>query len=524
MPNQGQNEPCYTVGQIIGQVTELIESGFPQVLVEGEIKDLTISLRGHWYFTLGDSDGRAAISCVMFAGDARSLSQEFKVGDLVRITANLSIYRERGQFQARTRYMELAGEGALQQAFEELKAKLQKEGLFDEARKRPIPSFPQLITIITSRSGDALQDVVTNIRRRYPPVELTLSHTSVQGETAPAEIESAFEKVRNFSPLPDLIILTRGGGSLFDLAAFNDERVARAIVASPVPVVSAIGHEPDVTIADFVADLRAPTPSTAAEKVTPDWLELYGSFSTYAAILNRQIQSNLQLKAQYINGLSAKLPYPLERLQTARAELQVVGNRLDAYIGTRLTNSESQLQLLTQRRDTAPEGPLAKISSGMQAVQELTHRLVDPAQHLEAKIVELSRLNDALKRSIENFRTENQIHYQSISRRLALSSPRTNIDEQTNQTEGNAERLGAAMRRRYAIANQAFMATVRTLEAVSPLKTIDRGFSVVSKPDGSKWGKPVRSIDEVNIDESLTAHVTDGAIQVKVMDTVKKDA
>ena len=203
--------------------------------------------------------------------------------------------------------MELAGEGALQAAFEELKAKLSSEGLFDAERKRPIPEFPTQITIVTSGEADALRDVVTNIRRRYPPVSLSLQPTSVQGEFAPREIVAALERIAARKNLPDLIVLTRGGGSLMDLAAFNSEEVARAIAASPVPVVSAVGHEPDVTISDFVADLRAATPSTAAEVITPDWIELHRTFAGFASHLTNRLQSQVGGFSQYIDTLANTL-------------------------------------------------------------------------------------------------------------------------------------------------------------------------------------------------------------------------
>jgi len=255
----------WPVHELVSQVRELVEQEFGDVWVEGEISNFRPAPSGHVYFTLKDAEAQLPI--VFFRRNVMLLRFRPEDGLHVLVRGRLSVYEQRGQMQLVAETMEPVGTGSLQLAFEQLKEKLKAEGLFDAARKRPLPLFPRTVGIITSPTGAVIRDFLNIVGRRHSGLNVLLCPASVQGDSAPAEIESALSEL-NSGGLVDLIVLARGGGSLEDLAAFNSERVARAIVASHLPVVSAIGHETDFTIADFAADLRAPTPSAAAELVT----------------------------------------------------------------------------------------------------------------------------------------------------------------------------------------------------------------------------------------------------------------
>ena len=520
MATLGQNEPILTVSEVNAQVNELIQGKFPQIYIEGEIKGLRIPSSGHWYFSL--SDERSSLRCVLWAGNARRLKRRFEDGDLVRITANLNIYEVRGEFQAQVRHMELAGEGALQAAFEELKAKLASEGLFDADRKRPIPEFPTHITLVTSREADALRDVVTNIRRRYPPVVLSLQPTSVQGDLAPGEIVHAFEQIAMRKNLPDLIVLTRGGGSLIDLAAFNSEEVARAIVASPVPVVSAIGHEPDVTISDFVADLRAATPSTAAEVITPDWIELYGTFSGYASHLTRILQTQINALSQSIDTFATSLQNPEEKRRGLQMQVQAHRSSLELTMSSLIEQAKSSLELADYQLNNAAGSAPRSLQSSTQQLEALQSRLIEPTRKLREDWESLSRLREGIQRVISMHLTRKSAQLSSESKNMLANSPITQIHTSQTNIDHLTKQLQSATLRSLATNQSKFTTLIRALRAVSPLSTLERGFAVVAKPDGTRWGQPVRSVSDVKTGDPLTAHVADGSIDVSV-NSVNRD-
>jgi exodeoxyribonuclease VII large subunit len=275
----------YSVSAITAYIKERlrVDQTLQDLWLEGEISNWRRAPSGHVYFTLKDPD--ASIRCVMWRSTLPRLSY-LPAGDGEAVLAHgyVSVYEPNGQYQFYVDELERVGLGALQAQFEQLKARLAQEGLFDEARKRPLPRFPQRIGVVTSPAGAALRDILNVLRRRYPLAEVILSPTLVQGEDAPPQIVSALQALSEVKDI-DVIVLARGGGSLEDLWAFNDERVARAVAASPIPVVCGVGHETDFTIADFVADLRAPTPSAAAELVTPDRDELARRLQSFRAQL-----------------------------------------------------------------------------------------------------------------------------------------------------------------------------------------------------------------------------------------------
>ncbi|MBI4678017.1 MAG: exodeoxyribonuclease VII large subunit, partial [Elusimicrobia bacterium] len=258
----------YTVAELNSQVHDLLEGGFPEVWVEGEISGARTYPSGHTYFTLKDAESQ--ISAVLFKGYGLSLKFEPKDGIKCLVRARVSTYVKRGDLQLIVFHMEPKEKGALQLAFEQLKERLAREGLFDPARKRPLPPFPSRIGIVTSLKGAAVRDMLSILKRRWEGLEIAVLPVKVQGDGAAAQISQAIADFNERLPDIDVLLVGRGGGSIEDLWAFNEEPVARAIAGSRIPVVSCVGHETDFTIADFVADVRAPTPSAAAELVAPD--------------------------------------------------------------------------------------------------------------------------------------------------------------------------------------------------------------------------------------------------------------
>ncbi len=284
-------EPVYTVSQLNREARVLLEQAFPALWVSGEISNLARPASGHMYFSL--KDAQAQVRCALFRGAGRLLRFRPDNGQQVLVRARVGLYEGRGEFQLIVEHMEPAGDGVLLRRLEELKKRLAAEGLFDADRKRPVPALPRRIGIITSPTGAAVRDILNILRRRFPAIPVVIYPTAVQGEAAKTEIAAAIgvATARNEC---DVLILARGGGSLEDLWSFNEESVARAIAACPIPIVSGVGHEIDFTIADLVADLRAPTPSGAAELVAPDWREWLQRIRTLersaALTLARQVE------------------------------------------------------------------------------------------------------------------------------------------------------------------------------------------------------------------------------------------
>ncbi|HEX7593763.1 MAG TPA: exodeoxyribonuclease VII large subunit, partial [Anaerolineae bacterium] len=277
--------PTLSVAQLVRQIKDVVESDevLRDVWVRGEVSNFIQAASGHLYFTLKDRD--AGIKCVMWRTDAARVFKLPANGDAIDVHGRVSMYEARGDVQLYVDEIKLAGAGALWQEFERLRARLDAEGLFAAEHKRALPQFPRTIGVVTSREGAVFHDICNVLRRRYPLVEILLAPTLVQGESAAPKIVGAIETINQFDI--DLLVVARGGGSIEDLWAFNDERVARAIYASRVPVISAVGHETDFTIADFVADVRAPTPSAAAELAVPDARELRAGVRVYAQRLAR---------------------------------------------------------------------------------------------------------------------------------------------------------------------------------------------------------------------------------------------
>lgn len=347
-----QEQTIFTVSELNRDVKMLLESQFPFVWVEGEISNFAAPHSGHWYFSLKDSN--AQVRCAMFKGHIRKLDFSAKDGMHVLIKARVSLYENRGDYQLIAEVMEERGEGKLKRAFEILKKKLEAEGLFDIKHKKAIPVLPKHIGVVTSPTGAALRDILNVLARRFPLACIIIYPTLVQGAEAAPQIVSAIE-IANTRNECDVIIVARGGGSLEDLWPFNEEIVARAIFSSALPIISGVGHEIDFTIADFVADQRAPTPSAAAELSVPDTAQLLHVLQKQMQLLQKPMFERLARKAQEIDWLERRLLHlhPNKQLQEKRERLQeatLTLQRLQKQILTRLqgTLKQSQLHLLKQ--------------------------------------------------------------------------------------------------------------------------------------------------------------------------------
>lgn len=361
-----------TVSQLNRRVKALLEKGLARLWIEGELSNIARPASGHLYFTLKDDS--AQIRAAFFRGRQRGPTIGFKNGDKVLAFGQVSLYEARGDYQLIVEQVEPAGEGALKQQFERLKKKLHAEGLFDEDHKRPLPKLPTRIGVVTSPSGAAVRDVLSVLGRRFPLVPVVIYPAAVQGESAPAELIAALDAAESRAEC-DVLILCRGGGSLEDLMAFNDESLARRIAAARTPIISAVGHEIDVTIADFVADVRAPTPSGAAELVVPDhkdWLRAIAASETRLLRLGRRA---VEAQAQTLDWLSRRLyaASPARRVERQQDRLRIATGRLLA--GMRAELSGQRRMLLTRRSQLLTASPAL-------AVQRSLTRLAAARQNL----------------------------------------------------------------------------------------------------------------------------------------------
>lgn len=356
--NSHPTAPVLPVSLFVSSARLLLERHLGLVWVSGEVSGFTRAASGHCYFTL--KDDLAQVRCVIFRHKAQLLGLSLQDGAQVEVRATPTIYEARGDFQLNVETVRLSGLGALYERFARLKARLEAAGWFAPTRKRPLPAFPRAIGLVTSRSGAALFDVLTTLRRRMPALPVIVYPTSVQGEAAAAEIATAIA-VANAHAAVDVLIVCRGGGSIEDLWAFNEEAVARAVLDSRLPVVSGVGHETDFTICDFVADARAPTPTAAAALVAPDRSELRGQLSALVARWRRVVERSLERRAQQLDLASRRLVHPAARLaqqgdSLARALAQwqrAVAQRM-AVLAQRLAALESGL------RHLSPQGVLER--------------------------------------------------------------------------------------------------------------------------------------------------------------------
>ncbi|WOB24723.1 MULTISPECIES: exodeoxyribonuclease VII large subunit [Xanthomonas] len=437
-----RNQQILTPSQLNTLARDLLEGSFPLVWVEAELSSVTRPSSGHLYFTL--KDARAQIRCAMFKPKSTWLKFQPREGLRVLARGRLTLYEARGDYQLVLDHMEEAGEGALRRAFDELRARLAAEGLFDAERKQPLPAHVRRLAVITSPSGAAVRDVLSVLARRFPLLEVDLLPSLVQGDSAAAQVTSLLQRA-DASGRYDVILITRGGGSLEDLWAFNDERLARAIAAAQTPVVSAVGHETDFSLSDFVADVRAPTPSVAAELLVPDQRELVARVRRARARIAQLQQHALGNAMQRADRLALRL---------------------------RAHSPQARLQLLQRRQE--------------EAGRQLRARMTQLLERLQARV-------------------------QRGQTRLAAHNPQRNLVNL--QQRLRALHPQAAMQRRLQHDQLRLRGLVRSLEAVSPLATVARGYAIVTRPaDGSV----VRSAADVAPGERLRAQLADGSLAVRV--------
>ena len=343
-----------SVGDLNRAIAASLEDRFDTVCVSGEISNFKAYDSGHWYFSLKDEEGQ--IRCVMFRGRNGQVGFMPQSGDLVEVSANLGMYVPRGDIQLTIQTLRRAGMGGLYEAFLKLKAKLAKEGLFDDERKREIPTHPRSIGIITSPQAAALKDVLSTLARRAPHIPIVIYPTLVQGPDAPSGIIAALKAAEQENAV-DVILLVRGGGSIEDLWAFNDEQLAYAIAQSPIPVVSGVGHETDFTIADFVADLRAPTPTGAAELAAPRRDQMLQELDAIMQALTQRITQRIEREAQTLDQLALRLSHALPNPDRMREQIQGWQQRLNQAWAVRMenwkrnqTHYQSQLEMLNPQR------------------------------------------------------------------------------------------------------------------------------------------------------------------------------
>lgn len=400
IPSQNEQNAVLSVEQLNLTIKRLLEGEIATVWVQGEISNFKAHSSGHFYFSLKDS--KSQISAVMFRGHNSKL--KFKPSDGMEVIARgrISVYEPRGSYQILCETMEPVGAGALQKAFEQLKLKLKNEGLFDSARKRPIPAFPHHVAIVTSPTGAAIRDILNILSRRAPHVEVTLVPALVQGETAAPSLRDAFQKALRL-PQVDTVIIGRGGGSIEDMWCFNDETLARMIAASPVPVISAVGHEIDFTICDFVADLRAPTPSAAAELVAKSHVETLQKIQNLHRSLLIAISQKIRVVFEKVNSLKRLLVDPKKKLQDLILRNDDLFDRLVRAVENWYESKAMQIELLRQR-------------------------LRSPENVLNEKKAELQMLHFRLWQSWQSWHRQNQHQLQQQMKVLNSLSPLEVVD------------------------------------------------------------------------------------------------
>ncbi len=363
--NNTADDPVLSVAELTRGLSDLVEDRYDDVWVEGELSDFTRAASGHCYFSLKDED--AQIRCVMWKHLTQYVYFEPEEGMQVRVNGHASVYERRGDLQIQAQAMRQAGKGAQQKAFEELKQKLQAEGLFAPERKQALPAFPDTIGVVTSGQGAAIHDIQSGLARRFPPAEVVLCPVKVQGLDAPRAVADAVAAFNDLpaddAQRPDLLLVGRGGGSTEDLWAFNEEVVARALDASNLPVVSAVGHESDVTIADLVADERAATPSAAAERVVPDRRDVADRVRALHDRLRSRVTGRLQDARQRVDALVASRAFhaPARRLEQHRQHLDALVDRLGRGGARAVDRARTRLAHLRDRLHALdPEQPLRR--------------------------------------------------------------------------------------------------------------------------------------------------------------------
>ena len=368
-----------TVSELNRMAKEVLEQSFPLFWVSGEISNLTRAASGHWYFSLKDAG--AQVSCVMFRGRNSYLDWVPKEGDKVEARSLVTLYEARGSFQLTIEFLQRAGAGALFEAFEKLKAKLQQEGLFDPAVKKSIPAHPNQIGIVTSPDAAALHDVLTTLKRRMPSIPIVIYPTPVQGKGAASQIANAINNAHERNEC-DVLIICRGGGSMEDLWQFNEEDVARAIANCRIPTISGVGHETDFTICDFVADIRAATPTAAAEIASPSLETILNKLRLLSLHLNKNTQDGLMQRAQMLDYLARRLVSPSQHIAQQKQELARLHHRLTLNINQQLQRQETNLIQIEQNLHHL--NPQAVLSRGYAFAQAKDGKIINSSSQIKA--------------------------------------------------------------------------------------------------------------------------------------------
>ena len=358
----------FSVSQLNRRARQLLETHLSLLWVDGEVSNLSRPASGHWYFTL--KDDKAQIRCAMFRNRNRSVNFKFENGQQILVRGRVGLYENRGDYQLIAEHIEPAGLGVLQRRFELLKDKLAEQGLFDAARKKPLPLFPKHLGIITSPTGAALRDILHVLQRRFPLLPVTIYPCAVQGKASVGEIVDAVQNANRHGEC-DLLIISRGGGSIEDLWSFNEEPVALAIAASKIPTICGVGHETDTTIADFVADARAPTPSAAAELASPDGDELLQNLQAYDNWFQQRAQLTLSHAAQQLLGLRKRLRHPSDIINTHSQHLDHLEIRLHKAMERCLYKLQARLQQAqTRHQAQTPQLRLSKLTLQVTYLEE----------------------------------------------------------------------------------------------------------------------------------------------------------
>jgi exodeoxyribonuclease VII large subunit len=478
----------YSVSRLNREVRLVLERGFVTLWVEAEISNFSRPSSGHWYFSL--KDAQSQVRCCMFRQRNMLCAFAARDGQKVLVRARVGLYEPRGEFQLIVEHMEDAGLGALKRQFEELSARLAAEGLFAAERKRPLPPLPRRIGVITSPSGAAVRDILHVLKRRFPAVPVLIYPVSVQGSLASAEIIAALRLAGRRAEC-DVLLLARGGGSLEDLWPFNDERLARAIVASPIPLISGIGHEIDVTIADFAADVRAPTPSAAAEMVVPDaeeWLATCASFGQRLVRAQRRRLAERRERLRWLEG-RAQLASPLARLLDQSQRLDEHEQRLRRAIRRRLDGQGERLRWLSGRA-----------------------ALLSPGSRLARRALELDGLERRLGRALRHLQHVRFSQLAEREGRLWQASPLARLRTAISAHAALQKRLAVAGQETLQRARARLLPLVRTLQAVSPLATLERGYAIVH----SESGAIVRDASSVPAGSLIEAQLARGRLKARV--------
>ena len=478
----------WKVSELTECLGELLERAFHDIWIEGEVSNCRPAPSGHIYFTLKDS--RSQIRCVCFREQARTLKFRPEDGLHITVRGSLGVYEVRGEYQVYVTHIEPVGLGALQLAFEQLKKKLQDEGLFDEARKKPLPLLPRCIGVVTSPTGAAIRDILRVLKRRFPNVHVQLYPAKVQGEGAAADIVAGLRHF-NRAKFADVVIVARGGGSLEDLWAFNEETVARAIAASTVPVISGVGHETDFTIADFVADLRAPTPSAAAEIVVRSRQEFDRHIADHQRNLVQQMRYLLSVRRRRVSDLQHHRGF---------RQMEVLVRRR----GQRVDELTSSLAVILRRR----------LATSRQRATRAGARIASFDLRARASVLRrrIHQQHDALRAVLERSLTRKQRRFGSVEVRFAALDLRARVGKLRRTLDERSRNLRIGIDRALIARRRKLEAAALQLDERSPFQLLERGYAIAY--DAS--GKVLRSPDQVSLGDDISLRLAQGHLDATV--------